>query len=425
MENDLPPTPTPLRPSIADPDLELRRRKRSARRAAMRWGKRGALIALVAGIVGGLAYAWLPKPVDVDVAAARRETLRIQVEEDGRTRVHDRYQVLAPTGGTLERVELRAGDAVRAGAVVARVRPPAPTMLDERTRADAEARLAAARSRAAQARSGVARAQAARAQAARDVDRARALRDVATAAEVERAELADRVAAADLASAEDGARIAAADVVAAQVMLGQLAGKTGDAIAVTAPAAGQVLRVLRDGEGPIAAGTPLVEIGDPRAIEVVVDVLSSDAVRVVAGAPVLIDRWGGQTLRGEVARVEPSAFTRISALGVEEQRVNVIVSMIDPPPALGDGFRVEARIQVWEGEDVLVVPASAVFRDGGGWAVYAVAGGRARIRRVELGERGRLDVQVTGGLGEGAEVVLYPGEQVREGVTVRARRVTR
>jgi HlyD family secretion protein len=187
-------------------------------------------------------------------------------------------------------------------------------------------------------------------------------------------------------------------------------------IAVTAPIRGRVLRVLRESAGPIAAGAPLLEVGDTSALEVVVDVLSSDAARIRPGMPCAIEAWGGEaSLAGEVQRVEPSARTRISALGIEEQRVNVIVGLAEVPPELGDGFRVEARIVTWRGDHVLAIPASALFRDRGRWAVYAIEDGRARLRPVEVGHRGRLEVEVLSGLAEGAELVLHPSDRIRDG----------
>ena len=189
-----------------------------------------------------------------------------------------------------------------------------------------------------------------------------------------------------------------------------------------APASGRVLRVVRDSAGPVASGAPLLELGDPHAIEIVVDVLSSDGARISPGMPVLIDGWGGDSeLHGRVRLVEPSAFTRISALGVEEQRVNVIATLDAPPPTLGDGFRVDARIVTWRAGDVLVIPASATFRDHERWAVYAVQDGRARLVPVQLGHRGRLDVEIAGGLADGSVVVVHPGDRVVEGANVQPR----
>jgi HlyD family secretion protein len=407
----------PIRPLRPTEHAHLRR----DRQAAGRWLKRGLLALLAVAAVAAVAWSFVPRPVEVEIAAARRTTLRSYVEEDGRTRVKHRYAVLAPTGGSLRRIGLEAGDRVAAGAEVARIRPLAPALLDARARAEAEARLAAARSRAAQARSAVARARAAGDQAARDATRARALAGATSESDTERAELAALIATADLAAAEQGARVAEAEVRSVEAGLG-IGGREGADVIVLAPAAGRVLRVLRADEGPVGPGAPLVELGDVAALEVVVDVLSSDAVAILPGAPAIIERWGGPALSARVTRVEPGAFTRISALGVEEQRVNVVVGLEAAPAALGDGFRVETRVQTWEGAGVLVVPGSALFRDGDDWAVYTVRDGRARLDRVEVGHRGRLEVEITRGLDEGQAVVLYPGESVRPGVRLEVTR---
>jgi HlyD family secretion protein len=427
----------PLRPSVDERTLELRR-KRAARRARGRWIKRGMAGLVGLAVAGGIAYAWIPAPVVVDVGAARRGRLQIHVEEDGRTRVRERYVIAAPLSGNLLRIELEPGDWIAAGAPVARVLPPPSALLDERSRAEAEAHLAGALARERQSRSGLARAQAARELAITHADRTRRLAraDAATLAERERADAEERLAEEDAASAALQVRVAASEVRTARAALGLFdrgrgaGARTGargaepDAAAVTvlAPATGRLLRVLRESEGPVAVGTPLIEVGDPGAIEAVVDVLSSEAARIQPGAPASIEQWGGERpLRARVLRVEPSAFTSISALGVEEQRVNVVLALEDRPPALGDGFRIEARILTWEGEDVLTVPASAAFRHGDGWAVYVVDRGRARVQPIQIGHRGRTDVEVTGGLAGSAAVVLYPGDRVTDGVRVTPR----
>ena len=272
----------------------------------------------------------------------------------------------------------------------------------------------------------IARARAARDAAVRDAQRARRLADAGaiSIAERDRADLAEELALRDLAAATAERAAAAAEVAAARAVLGdeRRPEHPGARVAVVAPAAGQVLRLLRDSEGPVAVGTSLLELGDPRALEIVIDVLSSDAARVAPGMPVEIERWGGdRSLTGQVRRVEPSAFTRISALGVEEQRVRVIATLDAPPPTLGDGFRVAARIITWRGDDVLAVPASAVFRDRGQWAVYVVAEGRARLQPITPGHRGRLAIEVVGGLAAGDRVIVHPGDRVRAGTRVVAR----
>jgi HlyD family secretion protein len=360
--------------------------------------------------------------VAVDLGRVVRGSLEVFVEEEGQTRLRERYLVTAPLSGYLVRLEIEPGDPVDENTVLARVTPPPPLLLDERSRAEAEARLDAAMAQERQAGSAALRARAAREFAVRDAERARGLarRNAVAQVERERAELAERVSAEDLAAAELQRRVAAAGVRTARAVLGQVRRRDGAAVEVMAPAAGIVLRVLRESAGAVAAGAPLVEIGDPSDLEVVVDVLSSDAIRIAVGAPVWIDQWGGdRPLLGRARLVEPAAFTRISALGVEEQRVNVVVRLDERPPALGDGFRVEARIRTWRGDGVLTVPASALFRRGDGWAVYAAVSGRARLVPIEVGHRGRLDVEVTRGLAEGGAVVLYPGDRVTEGARIQ------
>jgi HlyD family secretion protein len=409
----------PLRPSAP----ATRRSNHATRRAIMRWSKRGALAVLGAGGIAAIVHAWLPTPVEVDVASARRATLEVEIDEDGQTRVLDRFVVSAPITGNLERIDLEAGAAISAGAPLARIRPPDPILLDRRSRDEATARLATATAHRRQADTVIARATAARDAAIREADRARKLAEhgAITASERERDELAERLAREDLAAAELTRTAATAEVDAARAVLGPRGGDGPTAtFTVTAPAAGQVLRVVRDSAGPVAAGQPLLELGDARKLEVVIDVLSSDAAQITPGMDVSLEGWGGAPLRGHVRVVEPSAFTRISALGVEEQRVKVIAGVDAPPSPLGDGFRVDARVITWRG-DVLAVPASAVFRVRGRWAVYTVEDGRARLRPIELGHRGRLDVEIVRGLADHAVVILHPSDRVGDGVEVAPR----
>jgi len=421
-KNDEQPTGA-LRPAIDEASAE-RRRRRLLHRSRVRWAKRIALGLIAIGAATAVARALMPAAVPVDIGEVRRNDLRVFLEEDGRTRVRERYLIAAPVAGELVRVEVEAGDRVAAGDLVANLVRPPGQLLDERGQAETEARLAAAQAGARQAGAAVARAEAAAGLARREADRLRALaqQGVAAAAERERAETEAEVAAQDLAVARLASRVAAAEVQMVRAALGQARRGEPAAIAIRAPAAGQVLRVLRESAGPIAAGAAILEVGDPRSIEAVIDVLSTEAVKVAVGAPVWIEEWGGTApLEGRVRAIEPSAFTRISALGIEEQRVNVVVTMGRTPPELGDGFRVEARILLAHATSVVTVPASALFRSGEGWAVYVVEDGRARRRPLAIGMHGRLDVEVTGGLAPGAGVVLYPGDRVRDGTRVAAR----
>jgi HlyD family secretion protein len=402
----------------------LQRPAHGRRRALNRWLKRIALGAGGLAITGGIVYAWLPRPVAVDAAVIRRGPLVVEVDEDGQTRVRDRFVVAAPITGNLQRIELDPGAAVTAGDAIARIDPPAPVLLDDHSRGEATARLAAAVAHQRRADIAITRAQLARDAAVREAARTRTLdqRGAIAGAERERYDDQEQLAIRDLAAAETERASAAAEAEAARAALGEGPARPARAAAVIAPATGRVLRVVRDSAGPVAAGAPLVEIGDPRALEIAIDVLSSDAARIAPGMPVAIEAWGGDApLAGEVRRVEPSGFTRISALGVEEQRVKVIAAITDPPPALGDGFRIEARIFTWRGDRVATVPASAVFRDRDRWAVYAVERGRARLVPIEIGHRGRLDVEVASGLAVGAAVILHPTDRIGDGVAVEPR----
>ena len=407
-------TTTPLAPGTSH---------HHAHRVLRRWLWRAGLGVLAALVLAAIVKAWLPQPVGVDVAVAERTTLEVEVDEDGQTRVVDRFVVAAPIAGTLERIDLRAGAPVEAGASVARILPPDPLLLDARSRAEATARLAAATARRRQADTAIARAQVARDLAAKEADRAhRLVEHQAISASVgEHDELAAQLADEDLATAKAARAAANAEVDAARAALGGPSTSGALAAEVIAPVSGRVLRVVRDSAGPVAAGQPLLELGDPRRLEVVIDVLSSDAARIAPGMEVRLEGWGGDAaLPARVTEVEPSGFTKISALGVEEQRVHVIARLEAPPPTIGDGFRVEARVIVWRG-DALTVPSSAVFRDHGRWAVYTVEDGRARLRVVELGHRGRLDVEIARGVDRGATVVVHPSDRVADGVAVAPR----
>jgi len=390
----------------------------------------GVLAAAAAALLGGW---WLLRSpaVPVEVAEVSRGPLRVTVDEEGQTRVRRRYVVAAPTAGRLLRLELDEGDAVPAGGLVARLEP-AP--LDPRDEATAEARLRAARAQKSASDARVALAEAALLQAQRDSERAERLREAGAKSDeaLELARLKRTEAAQDLEAARFAADAAVHEVEAAQAVL--IAARSprpratnrapceepGSCIDVRAPVAGSVLRVHEESERIVAAGTPLLEVGDPRDVEIVVDVLSADAVKIAAGAPVVIEDWGGEKpLEGRVRLVEPSGFTKVSALGVEEQRVNVVADFVDGPGALGDGYRVEARVVVWEAPDVLRVPGSALFRRGDAWHIFVVERGTARLRPVEVGHRGGFEAELLGGLEPGERVVLHPSDRVQDGVRVR------
>lgn len=389
----------------------------------------GALVAIL--VLVGVVYAYLPKPVPVDLGTARRGPLVVAVREDGRTRVADRFEMSAPVNGNLGRLELAAGDRVAQGQVLARIVPLPSPLLDARSRAGAEARVAQAQAAARQSRAAIARAEASLSMAASEAARQRRLgeRGATSPAALERAELAERSAREELASARFGARVAGHEVAMAQAALGagRAGGEGAESLEITSPVDGVVLQVHQESEGVVQAGAPILELGDPGRLEVVVDVLTTDAVDIAPGAPVAIVNWGGDgAIAAHVRRVEPSAFTRVSALGVEEQRVNVLIDLDAPRErwaSLGDGYRVEAEIRLWEGDEVLQVPSSSVFRHEGSWAVYVVGDGDDTVSRrpVEVGHRGEQAVELTSGLRPGERVVLYPSDRVAEGVTVTPR----
>lgn len=386
-----------------------------------------AVVSLV--LVALVGISLIPEPTPVDLVEARRDDLRVTVQEDGTTRVKDRYVVAAPLGGSLARIELHAGDVLREGDVIARVLPSSAPLLDARTRTELAARLSAASAGVRQAEAGLARARTASTLATREVERSRALAAQGSmpSQQLERIESEAQARREEVTSAEFGVRIARHQLAMAQAATGDRVteGAESAPFEVRSPITGRVLRVLQSSGGPVAPGTPLVEIGDSSALEIVVDVLTSDAVRIRPGSRVEIDRWGGAgKLAARVRLVEPSAFTRISALGVEEQRVNVIIDLVDPYErwsSLGDGYRVEASIVVDEVSRALLVPELAVFRTGDTPAVYEVDEGVARIRRLRIGRRNGIDVEVLSGLSDDAVLILHPSERVTDGVKVEAR----
>lgn len=357
-----------------------------------------------------------PTALVVETARAARRPLLVTIDEEGETRVRDRYVVAAPVAGRVARISLREGNAVRPGGVVARVFP-AP--LDPRTRAEARAQRDAAEDAQRAAATAVVQARLAHDQAHRAWQRAErmAVENAIAPAEREQAELEEATRARELESAEFRAQAATHDVELARATLAGAAGP----LEIHSPVAGLVLRVYEPSERVVGAGAPLLEIGDPSRLEIIADLLSSDAVRVPAGARVLIAGWGGDTLRGRVRLVEPSAFTKVSALGVEEQRVNVIADFLDSPGSLADRYRVEIRVVTWQSDSVLTVPTSALFRQGDGWGVYVVAGGKARVRTVVVGHRTAFDAEILGGLDPGMVVVRHPSDRMTDGVRVAER----
>lgn len=385
--------------------------------------------ALVAGL---LLYAFIPPAAEVDVARVTRGKLEVTVNEDGKTRIKERYVVSTPLEGELLRVDLRAGDKVRSGeTLLAVIEPGDPSLLDARAKAEAEARVKAAEAKQQHAQAQLDRARATHVFAGTEHARAEKLlpsKSVTQEAYNAAVHLL-RTASEDVRAGEFAVRIAEFELQQAQAALTRTrrADDNGDThFEIRSPINGEVLRVFQESAAMLPSGTRLMELGDPADLEVEIDVLSNDAVRIPVGAKMYLEHWGSTVpLVARVRLVEPQAFLKISALGVEEQRVNVIADFVDPPQArarLGDAYRVEARIVVWEGDDVLKVNAGALFRSEGGWAVYRIVDGRARITQVEVGPSSGLETQITGGLQENDLVVAYPSDQIRDGVRVAPRR---
>ncbi|MBI3145208.1 MAG: HlyD family efflux transporter periplasmic adaptor subunit [Pseudogulbenkiania sp.] len=396
----------------------------------MRSRARIGIVLLALAVAGGLALGFFPQAVAVDTVAVRRGPLAVTVEEEGTTRVIERYVVSSPVAGYARRIDLRVGDVVRTGQVLAVIEPARAEALDPRSRAQAAARVQAAEAAqaAAQENAHAARAQA---QLARqELTRAQSLRKSnfisEQALDQARAEVSRTTAV--LLAAEQSVRVARFDRDAARAALTEAtrlqAGAPGETIRVLAPQPASVLKVVHESEGAVQAGQALIEIGDPERLEVEVEVLSTQAVNIAPGAKVLFSRWGGATtLQGAVRLIEPAGFTKVSALGVEEQRVRVIVDFTSPREQwrkLGDGYRVEARFVVWEGSDVMQIPASALFRHGNGWAVFVAQAGRARFKAVQVGQRAGLSVQITSGLVVGEQVISHPDDKIEDGVRVKS-----
>jgi HlyD family secretion protein len=388
-----------------------------------------ALAALAAAVV----YVVVPAPVAVDVESIRSGPLRVTVDEEGRTRIRERYDVSAPLSGRVARCELHAGDAVLAGrSVVATLEPTDPRLLDPREVAEARAREKAAEATRELAGPALERARAAWDFAKTELARDRRLFDEQTLSrrELDASEQRELLAAQDFAAAQFSEQIANWELELARAALLRAtpdadAGAEGWRLSIVAPIDGRVLRVFQESATIVAAGAKLIELGDPGDLEVEIEMLSTDAVKVRPGAEVLLDRWGGsEPLHARVRLIEPAAFTKISALGVEEQRTLVLADFVGPPAgraALGDAYRVEAHVVVWEATSVLLVPVSALFRQAGAWSVFVAADGRARLRKVEIGQRGAREAEVLAGLAEGERVVAWPSDRVAEGVRVRAR----
>jgi HlyD family secretion protein len=390
-----------------------------------------AVFTVAAG--GGLVYVFLPAPAAVDLAAAGRGPLRLTVDQEGKTRIKERYVITAPLAGQMPRIPLKAGDPVEAGKTLLTVIEPVdPALLDDRARSEQEARVKRAEAARLQAQANLKRARATLDYAEKESRRQRTLLQTRSASQsdLDNAVQREQTAAQDVRAGEFGVQVADFELEQAKAaLLRSRPHSPGDPdwprLEVRAPISGKVLHVYEENAEVLTAGTKLVELGDPADLECEIDVLSTDAVKIAPGAKVFLEHWGGERpLLGRVRRVEPAGFTKTSALGVEEQRVWVRVDFTEPLEVrqqLGDAYRVEARIVIWEAENVLKVPAGALFRHDGGWAVFVATEGKAVLRPVRIGHSNGLEAEVLGGLAEGEQVVLHPGDKLKDGSAIAPR----
>lgn len=383
----------------------------------------------VVAAIAALLWAFRPKPALVELAEVTRGNFEQTVDEDGKTRVRERYTVTAPLAGRVARLTLKAGDAVERGAVVAVMYPAAPPLIDARAERELEERVGAAEAALARSRSNVEHARAALIQNRADAQRTQKLaaQGFVAPAQLERDELKVTLSAREAEAADFERHAAEHQLELARAALtrsrqGWQSGK-GERLDIRSPVGGSVLRIAQESEAVVPLGAPLLEIGDPADLEVVVDVLSGDALQIVPGQPVKLERQTGTgaALDGRVRRVEPSAFTKVSALGVEEQRVNVIIDITSPREQwhnLGDAYRIDARIAIHQAGNAIKVPVAALFRDNAHWAVFVADGRVARKRVIDSSRRGTREALVEKGLAAGERVVLYPGDAVQDGRTI-------
>jgi HlyD family secretion protein len=377
-----------------------------------------------------LIWGFWPQPVWVEAVAAKRAPMIVSIEEEGRTRVIDRYIVSAPVDGVACRVQLDVGDAVEQGQSLLHIRPLESQVLDPRSRAQAEARVSAAKSALQSAQEQARAAAAAEQLASNELRRLQPLMEkgVISRDEFDKAQTAANTTAAAKRSADFNVDVARYELKAAQSVLEYTRTDMTDTlqqVAVRSPITGRILKVTHECEGPVRTGDPLFEVGDPSALEVEVDVLSADAVKIKPGMQVLFERWGGeQPLQGIVRTVEPVAFTKVSALGVEEQRVLIICDFTSAQQQwqrLGDGYRVDAQFVLWQSDNVLQVPASSLFRYQDGWAIFVIENGTAQRRVIKVGQRNGLTAQILEGVKEGESVINHPSDEVDNNVKVKLR----
>ncbi len=393
----------------------------------MRFLKNKRLIAGVVVVLAIVAMAMWPESIEVNAAKVEQGPMQVTLDEDGETRVRDKFVVSAPVAGRLQRIELEPGDAVVKGkTVVARLSTAEAPLLDPRTRAELEAAAEAARAAVGQARAEFERSTAELARARTTLQRQQELMKAgAIAADaLDEAETAVATAAEARKAAEFAVSRSEYELQLARARLQAPTAAGGRTVDVVAPVSGVILKRLRESETVVPAGEPLLEIGEPGRIEIVADFLSTDAVRIQPGAQVLIEGWGGgEPLKGRVRRIEPAGFMKVSALGVEEQRVNVLIDFENPSAAtrLGDAFRVEVRVIVWREENVVKAPVGSLFRRGNDWAAFVINGEQVHLVTAELGQRNDEEAQIVKGLSAGQTVVLHPPDTLTDGARVGVR----
>lgn len=371
-------------------------------------------------LVAMIAVLSAPDPLNVTTAKVKQGKMTVGLDAQGEIRLHDKYTMSAPITGRLERVMLHEGDAITAGQLIGKIFPPS---LDPRQRESLNAQERMSQSMVSEAEARLEQVKSAAEQAKRQRERAETLSKAnAIAPEAfENAQQAERTANEELRAAQFRIQSAQYQLQSARAARREYASSEGGAVTLKAPISGKVLRIYEKSERTVMAGAPMLDIGDPALTEVLIDVLSIDAVKIQSGYPVMIQGWGGdRVLRGRVRYVEPSAYTKISALGIEEKRVNVIAELLDRESALGDGYRVQTNIVLWEGDSVMSIPSSALFRSGNDWAVFVIREGVARLQKIQVGHRTGFEVEILGGLKADEEVILHPSNQVIDGAKVRS-----
>lgn len=385
-------------------------------------------IAVAAAAVAALAWAFAPRPVEVEIAVVRQGRFEQAIEEDGRTRLKERYTISAPVAARLERIALREGDVVAAGDIVAVLMPVMSSIVDDRSRREAEARLQATAASVDRAAARIARARIALQEARLEQERTEKLAAdgflSTSRLDTVRLALAGAQRELEVATAEQDVAVHEQQLAAAALRPVTVAGGKARSLSVRSPVAGVVLRVAQPSEATLPAGTALLDVGDPRQMEVLSELLTTDAVQARPGRRVVIERWGGPAVEGRVRRVEPAAFTKVSALGIEEQRVNVLIDVTSPPEAwqaMGDGFRVVVRVITASVDPALLVPVGSLFPHGQSMAVYRLDGNRARLQPIEVGGRNGTHAWVRSGLAPDQRVIVYPPSAVADGKRVKVR----